>query len=185
MHLEMFSKVYFRLNWYMSFIFIIHTSNLTIGKKLYLDPVQYKVGRRSLRSIYQHTQDVFRWICINSYPNVFLRRWGGCLALPQRRWGALGPNNTTVSLNITSSNILVWFSSFTTCLRFDKYDLNSLQVAEEILLNGNLSIKIFWLIGQISITSLTNIAITEIAIMLLHQRISQNLVSEFWNVIIL
>ena len=127
-------------------------------KKLYLDPVQYKVGRRSLRSIYQHTQDVFRWICINSYPNDFLRRWGGCLAFPQRRWGALGPNNTTVSLNITSSNILVWFSSFTTCLRFDKYDLNSLQVAEEILLNGNLSIKIFWLIGQISITSLTNIA---------------------------
>ena len=32
---------------------------------------------------------------INSYPNVFLRRWGGCLAIPQRRWGPLGPHNTT------------------------------------------------------------------------------------------
>ena len=33
---------------------------------------------------------------INSYPIVFLRRWGECLALPQRRQGPFGPHNTTV-----------------------------------------------------------------------------------------
>ena len=38
---------------------------------------------------------LFGCICTNSYPNVFLRRWGGCLALPQRRWGQLGLHNTT------------------------------------------------------------------------------------------
>ena len=41
-------------------------------------------------SIYQHKQDVFGWIYINGKPHGFLRRWGGCLAVPQRRWGPLG-----------------------------------------------------------------------------------------------
>ena len=70
---------------------IFHTPTLTIGKKFYphFTPIL------GLLSIYQHKQDVFGWICINSYPNTFLRRWGGCLALPQRRWGPLGPHNTT------------------------------------------------------------------------------------------
>ena len=36
--------------------------------------------------------------CINSYPNVFLRRWGGCLAIPQRCWGPLGRHNTTADM---------------------------------------------------------------------------------------
>ena len=49
-----------------------------------------------LLSIYQHKRDAFGWICINRYPNVFLRRWGGCLVIPQRRWGPLGPHTTTV-----------------------------------------------------------------------------------------
>ena len=68
-----------------------------------------------LLSIYQHKQDAFRWICINSYPNVFLRRWGGCLAVPQRRWGPLGPHNTT-GLNWSkiakpvSKLIMIWNS---------------------------------------------------------------------------
>ena len=48
-----------------------------------------------LLSIYQHKQDAFGWICINSYPNVLHRHWGGCVAVPQRRWGPLRPHNTT------------------------------------------------------------------------------------------
>ena len=32
----------------------------------------------------------------NYLPQPFLRRWGGCLGLPQHRWGPLGPRNTTV-----------------------------------------------------------------------------------------
>ena len=46
-------------------------------------------------SIFQHKQDVFGGICINCYPSVFLRSWGGCLALPRRSWGPLGLHNTT------------------------------------------------------------------------------------------
>ena len=53
------------------------------------------VPRKFTVPYYQHKQDIFGWICINSYPNVFPRRWGGSLAIPQRRWGPLGPHNTT------------------------------------------------------------------------------------------
>ena len=49
-----------------------------------------------LLPIYQGKQDFLGWICINtcSYPNTFLRRWGGCLAFPNAvgdRWGLTTP----------------------------------------------------------------------------------------------
>ena len=59
--------------------------------------------------IYQHKQAVFELICINSYPNSFLRRWGGCLAIPQRRWGPLGPHNTTAN---NANSPAFWGSEF-------------------------------------------------------------------------
>ena len=52
----------------------------------YLDRVQYSGPQETN----QHKQDVFGWICINSYPNVFLRHWGGCVAVTLcvvDRWG--------------------------------------------------------------------------------------------------
>ena len=39
-------------------------------------------------------QDAFWWICTNSYLNIFLRRWGGCLPYPNAvgdRWGLTTP----------------------------------------------------------------------------------------------
>ena len=56
---------------------------------------------------YQHKQDIFGWICINDYPYVFLRRWGGCLTIPQHRWGPLWPHSTTEFINILSMIIAV------------------------------------------------------------------------------
>ena len=64
--------------------------------------IQFSTGKSfptwsSLQKYHISTEKgVFGWICISSYPNVFLRRWGGCLVIPQRRWGPLGPHTTTV-----------------------------------------------------------------------------------------
>ena len=58
---------------------------------------------------YQHKQDVFGLICINSYPNIFLRRWGGCLTIPQRHWGPLGPHNTIAHTHALLSNLVTRF----------------------------------------------------------------------------
>ena len=41
-------------------------------------------------SIYQHQQDVFGWICINSYPIVFLRCWVGVWPYPTAIGDRLG-----------------------------------------------------------------------------------------------
>ena len=61
-----------------------YTQTLTTGTKFYplfIPILCNTVGGRKLRSIYQHKQEVFEWIWIDSYPNVFLGR----LALPQHR----------------------------------------------------------------------------------------------------
>ena len=76
------------------------TPTLTIGKKFYphLAPI---LGNTVVR------REHFGCICTNCYSNVFLRHWGGCLALPQRRWGPLGLHNTTADFVFYRQNNFV------------------------------------------------------------------------------
>ena len=63
-----------------------------------------------------------------SYPNTFLRRWGGCLASLQRLWGPLGPHNTTaVIMSILTKKLFVSESIFRQCR------INFTTTAEQIL----------------------------------------------------
>ena len=92
-YIKLTIQTYFCNQWCCEEIF--HIPTLTIGNQFYPILPGSCAIQMGLLSIYQRKQDVFGWICINGNPNSFLRRWGGCLAVPQRRWGPLGPHNTT------------------------------------------------------------------------------------------
>ena len=109
--------------------------------------------------IYQHKQNVFGWLCVMSYPNIFLRPWGRCHSLHQHRWGPLRPHNTAACAAISQLVLQLYYtcdkttrdSSWTMRLSFGICNISLCHVAVSRLLHrvSKLKYNVTRLIGYL------------------------------------
>ena len=103
-------------------------------------------------------KDVFGWLCISNYPNAFLRRWGGWLAIPQCRWGPLGSHNTT-AFNFFQIPTHLHFSLNYVCMRVVNVDGSFRQIQFKLTVLNPAS-RLHLLAKHLLVTTSTNITMT-------------------------